>query len=919
MRSNPTPTLQLEYRRRLAIKTQTYKKEKINSWRSYVSSLTARTPNAKVWEKIRRIKGKYSPKPLPALVSNGNIVTEQREVADIFVNHYSSISTGDIDRAPPPRRVGVPGVDEQHYNRPFTMRELLGSLRCAKADSSPGEDQIFNAMLKHLPVITKEYLLEFLNLIWTQGSFPEAWKKATILPILKPGKPPNDPKSYRPISLTCSICKLFERMINSRLVWYLEKNRKFSMHQYGFRKGRSTMDPVASLTTDILNGFSRRHITTAVFFDLEKAFDTIDRGLIISNLEAMGVGGRMLRFIDNYLHDRTIYVRVGNSLSRPMPTTMGVPQGGILSVTCFVVAINPIISDLPQGVRGSLYADDLVLYHTSPRPSASSRQLQLAIRNITTWATNYGLCFSPDKSVVVNFKRRKKRGVILDFPPLTLYGSEIPVRDSVKFLGLTLDKGLNWKLHIETLRADALRALNILRVIAGINHGPDRKTLLRLYWAVCKSKLDYGAQIYSSACPTYLKSLDPIHNEALRIATGAFRTSPVASLRVEADCPSLDLSREELCLRYLFRLRGSQDYVDNLNVLDDHLDEAFLLKPTLRAPIGTRARLILPQLDLIASPTPLTLSESPPWLLGEVNVCYGGVDGSDRATSEIRLHNFLSHMHLHQSSNHIYTDGSKSADAVGFGVVLGGNLSDHICGSLPPEASIFTAELQAICRALTIIGTLDSRRWTIFSDSQSSLQAIVQTYPSHPLVQSIQSSLITLEMEGKEISFCKVPSHVGVPGNEAADRAANEALLLPDFHTPCIPHRDFHRAIRKFVRGKWQLEWDRSDSHLHRIKPLLKPWPSLGGRQVESKICRLRIGHTRLTHGYYMERSRPPECVHCNVSPLKMEHILLDCPIYQTQRRANNLPSNYADLLGEFCPASRLMTFLSEADFINTI
>ena len=132
-------------------------------------------------------------------------------------------------------------------------------------------------------------------------------------------------------------------------------------------------------------------------------------------------------------------------------------------------------------------------------------------------------------------------------------------------------------------------------------------------------------------------------------------THLIASLRVKADCPSLDLSREELCLRYLLRLRGSQDYVDNLNVLDDYLDEAFLLKPTLRAPIGTRARLILPQLDLIASPTPLTLSESPPWLLGEVNVCYGGVDGSDQATSEIRLHNFLSHMHLHQSSNHIYT------------------------------------------------------------------------------------------------------------------------------------------------------------------------------------------------------------------------------------------------------------------------
>ena len=118
--------------------------------------------------------------------------------------------------------------------------------------------------------------------MWREGSFPQEWKSSTIIPIHKAGKDPTDPKNYRPISLTSNVCKLVEKMINARLKWFLEKNQKLSPQQYGFRQERTTMDPIAALTTDILNGLKNWKTTTAVFFDFEKAFDTIIIIIIIT-------------------------------------------------------------------------------------------------------------------------------------------------------------------------------------------------------------------------------------------------------------------------------------------------------------------------------------------------------------------------------------------------------------------------------------------------------------------------------------------------------------------------------------------------------------------------------------------------------------------------------------------------------------
>ena len=125
----------------------------------------------------------------------------------------------------------------------------------------------------------------------------EDWRLATVIPIPKPGKDHAEPTNYRPIALTSCLCKTLERMINKRLIWYLESNNLLSRYQSGFRAGRSTNDNLVKLETFIRDAFVKKEHVVAVFFDLEKAYDTTWRYGIMKDIHKLGLRGRLPTFI----------------------------------------------------------------------------------------------------------------------------------------------------------------------------------------------------------------------------------------------------------------------------------------------------------------------------------------------------------------------------------------------------------------------------------------------------------------------------------------------------------------------------------------------------------------------------------------------------------------------------------------------
>ena len=202
----------------------------------------------------------------------------------------------------------------ENYNLPFTIAELENSLKNAH-DSAAGADKVHYQLLKHLPCISLQTLLNIFNRIWEQGTFPESLTKATISLIPKPNKDHTNPTNYRPIALTSCLRKTMERMIHNRLNFYLESNNIISEHQSGSRKNRSTTDQLVQLELYIRNAFVKKQHVVAIFSDLEKAYDTTWKNGILRRIHKIGLKGNLLKFISNFLSNRCFKVKVGSSFS----------------------------------------------------------------------------------------------------------------------------------------------------------------------------------------------------------------------------------------------------------------------------------------------------------------------------------------------------------------------------------------------------------------------------------------------------------------------------------------------------------------------------------------------------------------------------------------------------------------------------
>ena len=541
---------------------RTIKTSKRRSWKSYVSNLNNKTPIKKVWDMIRKISGKSkSPSFTHLNTKRGTKATSKEEIAntlgETFLDNSSSRNYSkkfqNIKKQEEKIKLNFTSSNTEEYNSLFNITELKDAIAVSK-DTATGPDDIHYQMLKHLPETALDTLLHIFNGIWTTGVFPESWRLATVIPIPKPGKDHAEPTNYRPIALTSCLCKTLERMINKRLVWYLESNNLITKFQSGFRAERSTNDNLVRLETFIRDAFIKREHVVAVFFDLEKAYDTTWRYGILKDLHNFGMKGRLPNFINSFLEDRTIQVRVGSTLSDLYDQEQGVPQGAILSTTLFNVKLNDIINSLDYKTDSSLYVDDFCICFRSKNMRTIERHLQQCLNRIEDWATRNGFKFSKSNTQCVHFCQQRK---IHNDPALYIYRSQIAVVAESKFLGAIFDRKLSFIPHIKYVKAKCLKALNLLKVLSHTSWGADRITLLHLYRSLIRSKLDYGSIVYGSARKSYLQMLDTVHNQGLRLALGAFRTSPISSLNVEADEPSLWLRREKMSLQYAIRLAAN--------------------------------------------------------------------------------------------------------------------------------------------------------------------------------------------------------------------------------------------------------------------------------------------------------------------------------------------------------------------------
>ena len=798
------------------------------------------------------------------------------------------------------------------YNEPFSYDELLKSLDKSH-DTAVGPDQIHYQIIKHLPKPTKECLLHIFNTIWESGNFPPSWSQATIIPIPKPGKDHSDPNNYRPIALTSCVCKTMERMINERLIWFLETNNVITDIQCGFRKNRSTVDQLVRLETYIRDAFVNKEHVVSIFFDLEKAYDTTWKYGILKDLHNIGLKGHLPNFIKNFLSNRNFNVRVGSTLSDNFEQEMGVPQGSILSVTLFSIKINSLAEVLKNEFHGSLYVDDFTLCYKSKNMNSIERKLQLCLNKIQNWADVNGFKFSKTKTACVHFCSKRKH----DDPKLQLDGNPIKVVKEFKYLGVIFDNKLSFIPHIAMLKEKCFKALDIIKVVANTKWGADKNTLLHLYRSLIRSKLDYGCIVYGAARTSYVKALDAVHHQGLRLCTGAFRTSPSQSLYVEANEPPLDLRRIKLLLQYIVKLKANSNNPAFRCVFHPQFEELYDKNKNCIKAIGLRAKKHLLESNIpLGVVQPSTLSEIPPWKLLKPNVDTSLSEYKKSETNSVIFKQKLSEIKQSQKSKiDIYTDGSKDQNRVAAAAVI---KNEIFSARLPNETTIFTAEAKAIQLAFDFIKTSNEKRFTIFSDSLSCLQSIKNMNIDHPYILDILQQYTILTEQSKHVEFCWIPSHIGIHGNAKADKAAKDALKYDITHFR-IPYTDLKFLIKLYVKSLWQIYWDFCDtSKLYSIQNKVDRPSKILLKREEVIITRLRIGHSKLTHSYLLSGELQPECISCDC-PLSIYHLLLECCDFTPIR--NRLFDNIQSMRDLFNNTnySVILRYLKECDIYGQL
>ncbi|KAK7912672.1 hypothetical protein WMY93_012883 [Mugilogobius chulae] len=287
-----------------------------------------------------------------------------------------------------------------------TQQEVEKIIRISKP-STCSLDPIPSPLLKNFNSSISPLITKIINLSLKSGNVPTSLKTALIKPLLK--KPTLDPEplpNYRPISNLPFISKLLEKVISSQLHNHLKANSLYEKFQSGFRPSHSTETALIRVTSDLLMASDSGSTSLLILLDLSAAFDTIDHSILLHRLQHhIGLSGTALHWFHSYLTDRTEYVALGDTKSRPHKVTCGVPQGSVLGPTLFTIYMLPLGCVVSRhGINFHCYADDTQLYlkiSPSGPPSVTVTRLSSCLEEIEAWMSQNFLQLNGSKTEAI--------------------------------------------------------------------------------------------------------------------------------------------------------------------------------------------------------------------------------------------------------------------------------------------------------------------------------------------------------------------------------------------------------------------------------------------------------------------------------------------------------------------------------------
>ena len=356
-------------------------------------------------------------------------------------------------------------------------------------------------------------LAELFNKCLKESCFPDCWKVSLVVPLFKNVGERSTAKNYRPGSLLSVVSKVFEKLVNNRIVDHLEKCGLFSDFQYGFRSPRSTPDLLTVVSDRIARVFNRSGATRAVALDISKAFDSVWHAGHLHKPKCYGISGQIFGLISSFLSNRRLQVVLDGKSSQEYPVNAGVPQGSVLGPALFLLYIN----DLPDDVICDIviYADDTTLYSKCDQASDLWQQLELAselesdLRDTMDWGKKWLVDFNAGKTQLVLFDQSNNTGAI----DVKMDGSVLEENSSFKMLGLTFSSKLDWGSCIISVAKTASKKIGaLIRSMKFLSP----EVALYLYKSTICPCMEYCCHVWSGAPCCYLELLDKLQKRICR-------------------------------------------------------------------------------------------------------------------------------------------------------------------------------------------------------------------------------------------------------------------------------------------------------------------------------------------------------------------------------------------------------------------
>ncbi|CAB3999982.1 RNA-directed DNA polymerase from transposon X-element, partial [Paramuricea clavata] len=388
----------------------------------------------------------------------------------------------------------------------FELKSTTSSMVCSLLDKlckskATGLDKISAKLLRYCPDLLSESLTVIFNCSINTGIFPDEWKCSKVIPLFKHGER-RDLNNYRPISIIPVVAKVFERIIYDQIYAFLTDNNLLCNSQSGFRCLHSTVTALLESTNNWAYNIDQGRVNAVVFLDLKKAFDTVNHGILLSKLNAYGLGGAVGNWFKSYLSDRSQKCYVNGHLSNNRPLL-------------FLLYIN----DLPNCLEHSqarMYADDTNLTFASNNIDDINYHLNHDLANVNKWLIANKLTLNQSKTEFMLIGSRQRIATFRSVPCLEIDGVPIDKVLQAKSLGVYLDENLSWNIQINELTkkiASGIGALKRVRSFVPV------ATLQLIFNSLVQPYFNYCCTVWDNCNKTLAEKLQKLQNRAARVLT----------------------------------------------------------------------------------------------------------------------------------------------------------------------------------------------------------------------------------------------------------------------------------------------------------------------------------------------------------------------------------------------------------------